>query len=347
MIIASEYDKKEKFKKVRRRNRMKRTVWTSITAIICVVLVSLSLKDGIVKVSEAKVEAASVAAEAASQAAQNNGGSEGGLVLGGGLSMGDSGSGSASSDAVVPGTSDGSAGTADGTTPDAGAENGAAAEENKGPSTVDEVLAVYNNAINKVIADKAGYSKTRTTELNNLDGGALLKIQLVVDMVNDFLGVGTTDYKNEKGKAEFLSKASLTKNDLTAIDIKTNDGVYTITLGLKDGQSQANASGSSDTSPLSRSGLFAGKGDKIAFDYKNSENIHTAINGVAKADAASEKVTNAKIVATIEAETGKMTSLNVTWDWHVELTNVSYSIATVKTAKGDAKTVVEVKDFKW
>lgn len=326
---------------------MKRTVWTSITAIICVVLVSLSLKDGIVKVSEAKVEAASVAAEAASQAAaQNNSGSEGGLVLGGGLSMGgDSGS----SDAVVPGTSDGSAGTADGSTatPDAGAENGAAAEENKGPSTVDEVLAVYNNAINKVIADKAGYSKTRTTELNNLDGGALLKIQLVVDMVNDFLGVGTTPYKNEKGKAEFLSKASLTKNDLTAIDIKTNDGVYTITLGLKDGQSQANASGSSDTSPLSRSGLFAGKGDKIAFDYKNSENIHTAINGVAKAEAASEKVTNTKIVATIEAETGKMTSLNATWDWHVELTNVSYSIATVKTAKGDAKTVVEVKDFKW
>lgn len=326
---------------------MKRTVLTSITAIICVVLVSLSLKDGITKVAEAKVEAASVAAEAASEAAEQNAGS-GELVLGGGLSMGDSSSdsGSGSVDAGTPGTPDGSAGTADGATPDAGAENGAAAE-NKGPSTVDEVLAVYNNAINKVIADKAGYSKSRTTELNNLDGGALLKIQLVVDMVNDFLGVGTTPYKNEKGKAEFLSKASLTKNDLTAIDIKTNDGVYTITLGLKDGKSAADASGSTDTSPLSRSGLFAGKGDKKAYDYKNSENIHTAINGVAKADSAEEKVTNTKIVATIEAETGKLTSLNASWDWKVELTNVSYSIATVKTAKGDAKTVVEVKDFKW
>lgn len=326
---------------------MKRTVLTSITAIICVVLVSLSLKDGITKVADAKIEAASVAAEAASEAAEQNAGG-GELVLGGGLSMGDSSSdsGSGSVDAGTPGASDGSAGTADGATPDAGADNGAAAEK-KGPSTVDEVLAVYNNAINKVIADKAGYSKTRTTELNNLDGGALLKIQLVVDMVNDFLGVGTTPYKNEKGKAEFLSKASLTKNDLSSIDIKTNDGVYTITLGLKDGKSAADASGSTDTSPLSRSGLFAGKGDKKAYDYKNSENIHTAINGVAKADSAEEKVTNTKIVATIEAETGKMTSLNVSWDWKVELTNVSYSFAKVKTAKGDAKTVVEVKDFKW
>ena len=44
---------------------MKRTVLTSITAIICVVLVSLSLKDGITKVADAKIEAASVAAEAA------------------------------------------------------------------------------------------------------------------------------------------------------------------------------------------------------------------------------------------------------------------------------------------
>ncbi|MEE1066349.1 MAG: hypothetical protein UH249_09480 [Acutalibacteraceae bacterium] len=326
---------------------MKRTVLTSITAIICVVLVSLSLKDGITKVADAKIEAASVAAEAASEAAeQNAGGDE--LVLGGGLSMGDSSSdsGSGSVDAGTPGTPDGSAGTADGATPDAGAENGAAAE-NKGPSTVDEVLAVYNNAINKVIADKAGYSKKRTTELNNLEGGALLNISIVVEMVNDFLGVGTTDYKNEKGKAEYLSKASLTKNDLSSIDIKTNDGVYTITLGLKDGKSAADASGSTDTSPLSRSGLFAGKGDKKAYDYKNSENIHTAINGVAKADSAEEKVTNTKIVATIEAETGKMTSLNVSWDWKVELTNVSYSFAKVKTAKGDAKTVVEVKDFKW
>ena len=331
---------------------MKKTVWTSITAIICVVLVSLSLKDGIVKVSEAKVEAASVAAEAASQAAQNNGGSEGGLVLGGGLSMGgESSDAGSSSDAGVPGASDGSAGTSDGgsaETPDAGADGGAAAE-NKGPSTVDEVLATYNNAINKVITEKAGYTKKRTTTLNTLEGGALLKIQLVVDMVNDFLGVGTTDYKNEKGKAEYLSKASLTKNDLSSIDIKTNDGVYTITLGLKNGQSQANASGASDTSPLSRSGLYAGKGDKIAFDYKNSENIHTAINGVenTSAESAKEQVTNAKIVATIEAETGKLTSLTVTWDWAVQLTNVKYTVVTVKTAEGTATSKVEVKDFKW
>ena len=44
---------------------MKKTIWTSITAIICVLLVSLSLKDGVKKIADAKVEAASIAAEAA------------------------------------------------------------------------------------------------------------------------------------------------------------------------------------------------------------------------------------------------------------------------------------------
>lgn len=327
---------------------MKKTIWTSVTAIICAVLVSLSLKDGIVKVSEAKVEAASVAAEAASEAAEQNAGEEE-LVLGGDL-LGGSGSsdaGSGSVDAGTPGApADGSAGTSDGTGTTDAAGN-AAAPEKKGPSTVEEVLSTYNNAINKVITEKAGYTKKRTTDLANLNGGGLLKLPIVVDMVNDFLGVGTTDYKNEKGKAEFLSKASLTKNDLKSIDIKNNDGVYTITLGLKDGQSQANASGASDTSPLSRSGLYVGKGDKKAFDYKNSENIHTAINGVAKAESAEEKVTDTKIVATIEAETGKLTSLNVTWKWHVKLTKVAYSIASVDIAEGDATSTVVVSDFKW
>ena len=328
---------------------MKKTIWTSVTAIICAVLVSLSLKDGIVKVSEAKVEAASVAAEEASEAAEQNAGEEE-LVLGGDFlsGSGSSDAGSGSVDAGTPGApADGSAGTSDGTGSTDAAGNAAGnATENKAP-TVDDVLATYNNAINKVITEKAGYTKKRTTDLSNLNGGGLLKLPIVFDMVNDFLGVGTTDYKNEKGKAEFLSKASLTKNDLSSIDVNTTDGVQTIKLGLKNGQSQANASGASDTSPLSRSGLYVGKGDKKAFDYKNSENIHTAINGVAKAESAEEKVTDAKIEAKIDAATGKMISLNVTWKWHVKLTKVAYSIASVDIAEGDATSTVVVSDFKW
>lgn len=333
---------------------MKKTIWTSITAIICVLLVSLSLKDGVKKIADAKVEAASIAAESAGNNGGMDAGLDAGLDMGGSLDAGtdagtvtpDAGTdaGTATPDA---GTATPDAGTA---TPDAGnAGNAGAADANKAPTAPAEIVNYYNNALNKVINEKAGYKKTRETKMNSLEGGALLKIQLVVDMVNEFLGVGTTDYENKKGKAEFLSKASLSVSDLTAAKCDVNGDVYTITLGLKNGQSQASAAGSSDTSPLQRSGLYVGKGDKIAYDYKNSENIHTAINGVddCTAESAKEQITNAKIVATINSKTGQMTGLTVSWDWAVQLTNVKYTFVTVKGADGTATSTVKVSNFQW
>ncbi len=323
---------------------MGKTILAAIAAIVCVFLITNSISTGLTSIAEAKVEAYSLAADEAMMNAEMGGG---GLSIGGGLSVGgssNSGSSAGTGDSAGDATGD-AAGDATGD-----AAGDAAGNEDAGPkqpSTVDEVLACYNNAINKVITDKAGYTKKRTTTIDSLDGGALLKIQLVVDMVYDFLGEGTTDYKNDKGKAEYLSKASLTAADLTSIDFANNDGIYTITLGLKMGQSQANASGSSDTTPLQRSGLFVGKGDKKAFDYKSSENIYTAINGVAKAESAKETVKNATIVAKVDSATGQLTSLEVKWNWDVSLTNVSYSIANVKSAKGTATSTVVVSDFKW
>ena len=208
-------------------------------------------------------------------------------------------------------------------------------------------MDLYNNSINEVISAKAGYTKKRTTTINSLDGGALLKISIVVDMVNDFLGSGTTEYKNEKGKAEYLSKASLTKNDLSAVDIQEADGLWVITMSLKPGQSQASASASSDSTPIQRSGLYVGKGDKKAFDYKSSENIYTAINSAAKAESAKETVTTTSITAKIDPATNKLVELTVKWDWNVQLTNVSYSIANVKSAKGTATSTVVLNNIQW
>lgn len=349
MITMSEYDGNKVKEKVRRRNSMKKTIWTSITAIICVVLVSLSLKDGVTKIADAKVEAASIAAESAMNNGGDMGGLDAGLDMGGSLDAGmDTGmdAGTATPDA---GTATPDAGTA---TPDAGTAtpDAGATDAKKDPTAPAEVVAYYNNAINKVIAEKAGYKKTRVTEMKSLEGGALLKIELVVDMVNDFLGVGTTEYENKKGKAEFLSKASLTVADLTGAKNDVSGDTYTITLTLKNGQSQATIGGTpSDNTPLQRSGLYVGKGDKKAFDYKSSENIHTAINGVdnCTAESAKEQVTNARIVAKINSKTGQMTDLTVTWDWAVQLTNIKYTVIPVKTANGTASSTVKVSNFQW
>ncbi|MBR3835481.1 MAG: dockerin type I repeat-containing protein [Clostridia bacterium] len=217
------------------------------------------------------------------------------------------------------------------------------------PSSSAEIINLYNNAVNKAVSSKAGFKKSRVTVLHNLEGGALLKIQLVVDMVNDFLGVGTTQWDNKKGKQDNLSKASLTASDIKHAYCTENNGLYTVTLSLKDGSSSANISGNSDTSPLQRAGVFAGKGDKRAYDYKNSENIYAAINGVDEctAESALEKVTNTKITAVIDSKTGNLQSLTASWDWYVELTNVKYTVVGIKQAKGNATTTVKITDFNY
>ncbi|MBR5262857.1 MAG: dockerin type I repeat-containing protein [Clostridia bacterium] len=216
-------------------------------------------------------------------------------------------------------------------------------------SSTAEIVSIYNNAVNKMISSKAGFNKTRVTNLHSLDGGALLKIQLVVDMVHHFLGVGTTYWDNHKGQQKYLSNASLTANDIRSASCTNNNGIYTITLYLKNGSSTADKSNSSDTSPLQRSGVFSGNGDFVAYDYKNAETIYTAINSLdnSKADSATEDVTNAVITAVIDSGTGNMQSLTVTWDWYVVLANVKYTVVGIKNAKGNATTTVEITDIQF
>lgn len=331
---------------------MKNTIFQCVTAIICVVAISVTGMLGLNKIADAKLEAAKAVADAAAQSAGNVTDAPSGDV------STDVPSGDVSTDVPsdAPATDDPSADApatdapaTDAPATDAPAGTGSTQAASSAPKTAAEITAYYNNAINKVISSKAGFKKVRTTEMHNLDGGALLEIPLVVEMVNDFLGVGSDNWDNKKGEQNNLSKASLTASDVTQAACADKNGVYTITMTLKDGNSSANASGNSDNSPLQRSGLYVGKGDKKAFDYKNSENIHTAINGVenTSAESAIEKVTGAKITAVIDSKTGKLTSLTVTWNWYVELTKVKYTIVSIKQAKGNATTTVKLTNVQW
>ena len=319
---------------------MKNTIFQCVTALICVVALCVTCMLGVGKLADAKLEGAKLAAEAAGQSAGDVAEDETADVPAG------------DETADVPAgdeTADVPAG--DETATDASAADKPAADNAaKGPQTTAEIVAYYNNAINKVISAKAGFNKNRTTTMKTLDGGAILKIQLVADMVNDFLGVGSKDWNNTKGKQENLSKASLTASDVKTASCTENNGVYTITIALKDGKSTAsNGATPTDTCPLSRSGLYTGKGDKIAFDYKSSENFHTAINGVedCTVESAAEQVSGAKIVATVDAKTGNLQTLTVTWDWAVQLSNIKYTFIPLKLATGEATTVVKLTNVKW
>ena len=167
---------------------MNKTLWTSITAIICVAIISMAISSGFETIKTAKIEVASAAADEAMLNAEGGLGG-GGLSVGGGLSMEDEPSDSTDGGATDGGATDGGAtdgGATDGGATDGGAADGEASGPKK-PTSVQGVLDLYNNSINEVISAKAGYTKKRTTTINSLDGGALLKISIVVDMVNDFL----------------------------------------------------------------------------------------------------------------------------------------------------------------
>ena len=216
------------------------------------------------------------------------------------------------------------------------------------PATTAEIVALYNSAVNKVVDEKAGYKKERTTTIVEMNGGALLKIQLVVDMVNEFLGVGTKEYENSKGKSEYLMKASLKETDLKSATCEKTGENYTVSLSLKNGSSSATAKSKSDSSALARSGLLTGDVADPNYDYLSSGCVYASISGVKDVSVKSIKATNSNInfVAVIDPE-GKLISLTAAYDWSVEMESIKYTVVSVKKADGKAHTAVELSDFKW
>lgn len=221
-------------------------------------------------------------------------------------------------------------------------------DEPSAPSSAAEIVEMYNNAVNKVVNDKAGYTKQRTTTIQEMNGGALLKIQLVKDMINEFLGVGTNEFTNRKGYSKYLLNASLTSDDVKSATCEKSGQNYTVTLNLKDGASSANAASQKDSSALARCGLVTGKVADPEYDYLSSGCVYESISGVKDVSVKSIKAanTNVKIIAVIDSQ-GKLISLTASYDWTVAMESIKYTVVSVKQADGKAHTAVVISDFKW
>lgn len=329
---------------------MKKTVIQCVTALLCVIAVAVTSVISVGKISTAKVDAAKAAAanSSASGDASTDPSADPSVDP---ASPADPSAADPSatdpsatdpSNPASPATTD----PASPATPSA-TKPGSSSTASKVPSTAADIAAYYNAAVNKAVNSKAGFSKKRTTTLSNLNGGALLKIKLVVDTVNDFLGVGTQNKSYAKGKIGEISKASLTAKDISSPTCKQSGDNYVITMTLKNGTSKASKAGKTDSTALARTGLYSGVGDKKAYDYKNAGNLYDGINNADKAsvEAITENNKNIKITATVNSKTGNIVSLHVSYDWDVSLTNVKYSVATISTATGDAKTSVDFTNF--
>ena len=118
-------------------------------------------------------------------------------------------------------------------------------------------------------------------------------------------------------------------------------------MTLKNGTSKASSAGKSDSTALARTGLYSGVGDKKAYDYKNAGNIFDGLNNAdgASVESVVENNKNIKITATINSKTGNLVSLHISYNWDVALTKVKYTIVTIKSATGDAKTSVDFTNF--
>ena len=322
---------------------MKKTVIQCVTALLCVIAVAVTSVISVGKISTAKVDAAKAAAANSSTSGDPSANPSADPTNPADPSANPSVTDP--SNAADPSATDPS-NPASPATPSA-SKPGKSGTASKVPSTAADIAAYYNAAVNKAVNSKAGFSKKRVTSISNLNGGKLMEMKIVVDTVNDFLGVGTTNDKNTKGKVGEISKASLSANDISSPTCKQSGDNYVITMTLKNGTSKASSAGKSDSTALARTGLYSGVGDKKAYDYKNAGNIFDGLNNAdgASVESVVENNKNIKITATINSKTGNLVSLHISYDWDVALTKVKYTIVTIKSATGDAKTSVDFTNF--
>lgn len=326
---------------------MKKTVIQCVTALLCVIAVAVTSVISVGKISTAKVDAAKAAAANSSASGEPSADPSADPSVDPAAPADPSADPSATdpSNAADPSATDPS-NPASPATPSA-SKPGKSGTASKVPSTAADIAAYYNAAVNKAVNSKAGFSKKRVTSISNLNGGKLMEMKIVVDTVNDFLGVGTINYKNTKGKVGEISKASLSANDISSPTCKQSGDNYVITMTLKNGTSKASSAGKSDSTALARTGLYSGVGDKKAYDYKNAGNIFDGLNNAdgASVESVVENSKNIKITATINSKTGNLVSLHISYNWDVALTKVKYTIVTIKSATGDAKTSVDFTNF--
>lgn len=328
---------------------MKKTVIQCVTALLCVIAVAVTSVISVGKISTAKVDAAKAAAANSSASGDASTDPSADPSVDPAAPADPSADPSATDPSATDPSNPASPAATDPASPatPSATKPGSSSTASKVPSTAADIAAYYNAAVNKAVNSKAGFSKKRVTSISNLNGGKLMEMKIVVDTVNDFLGVGTINYKNTKGKVGEISKASLSANDISSPTCKQSGNNYVITMTLKNGTSKASKAGKSDSTALARTGLYSGVGDKKAYDYKNAGNIFDGLNNAdgASVESVVENSKNIKITATINSKTGNLVSLHISYNWDVALTKVKYTIVTIKSATGDAKTSVDFTNF--
>lgn len=319
---------------------MKEAIIKSIAAVVCVVIVCVTMASAVGTYSEAALKAAEITAENAAS-------SVGGSVSNDTVVTPDAGADdtvatpdAGADDAVTP-DADAPA------TPDAGTD--APAADNKAPAalTKADVIKLFNAETAK--AAKGSYKLTRTGKfVKNIDvgaiTGALNSIIKGVDensdvnsVVGGFLGIKkdpiTGTVKGGKGEgfdAKYMIKAmNLTDADVTKFSVNGNK----YTIEVKD-----------CTNPNANSAMAHATNDYITFAEVN-QSIAKEVGNAVKVVEAESKANYKKIVFTATIVDGKMTALEYSYSFDATL-KIKLAIPSA-TGTGEAAITGKYTDIKY
>lgn len=198
--------------------------------------------------------------------------------------------------------------------------------EIKAPETTEEIIALYNDTINAANEAKAGFNKERYTDNDVMNMSVALKA--FKGLVEKFVGIGAENRYTEnvtKGqwsddaKKAYLRKSTLTASDVTNATCAEDGSNYVITLSIKPGTSKGSKDSKFTSAPVDKCGICVGNEDKGYYDHKTGEVIYDAIDDTYAGAKIDESYSNAKAVAKIDKETGKLVSLTVTYDMSVAI----------------------------
>ena len=216
------------------------------------------------------------------------------------------------------------------------------------PTSTEEIVALYNSAVNSAFDAKAGFDKERMTDNEKLDAGVALKA--FKSLVYKFMGVGAENKYTEsvtKGKWDsdtrrhYLRKSTLTAADVTKATCTANGNQYTIVLNVKGGSSKGSENEKYTNAPIDKCGICVGKEDKGYYDHKTGEVIYDAVAGTYAGAVIEEKYDNAKITAVVDGATGHLVKLTVEFDIAVAID------ISVGSGTATARTHIYYKNFKY
>lgn len=203
------------------------------------------------------------------------------------------------------------------------------------PETKADIVALYNEATANAVDSKPGFNKTVTTELQDLQMGAIGKIEAVRDAVGGFLGEGTETIKAKKGTAsEELVKSTLKESDVTdaKCELSADGKYYEVTITVKN-----------ETDPAKGKSAL----NRFTNDYKDNQEM---VDGLASEGASTGTIQTTVKTATIKAkiavESKEISSLDYTLKIDCLLTKVKYMVS-VKQVTGTIYTTVSYSDFSY